>query len=391
MKKILFVDDDPNLLRGIRRGLHALRPDWEMFFAANGREALELLAETSVDVVVSDFQMPGMNGLELLSQVEFDHPDIIRVMLTGKPDRVTYAQTVNIGHYFFWKPLTLEAFKRFLGRLASLDTILADQFLRQRLNALTSLPIHPASYARLTSYLDDLNSSPRQLAYIAGKDIALAMQLFKLTSSASFALETGIETLEEAVAYLDVDTIRSLLTAHHVLTSGNREVCQEFKLDQLQQHSFRVARLAEALILETEDDPKLVSDVVLGGLLHNVGLLVLAHCMPEQYRQAMAISVQEKVSVKQAEQRIFNTNHAAVGGYLAALWGVPDAVVESICQHNQTRPPTGLDVSPITQAVWHANRICQGDISFSQEQYRLLHKNKKLAGFLESVCPPVSG
>ncbi|MCK4503215.1 MAG: response regulator, partial [Desulfuromonadales bacterium] len=266
MNKILFVDDDPNLLNGIKRGLHALRSEWNMSFATNGSEALELLRASSVDIVVSDFQMPGMNGLELLSQIEFDYPNVIRVMLTGQADKVTYAQTANICHYFFWKPLKLDGFKRFLERIAGLNMILSDQELKQHLNALTSLPIHPDSYTKLTTCLDDLDSSPKLLAHIAGRDIALAMQLFKLTSSANFTLAAGISTLEGAVAYLDLDTIRSLFSARHVLTSGSLDACREFKLEQLQQHSFRVARLAEALIRETED-PGLVADAVLGSLL----------------------------------------------------------------------------------------------------------------------------
>lgn len=389
MNKILFVDDDPSLLRGIRRSLHASGSEWEMSFVTNGREALDFLAKNSVDIVVSDYQMPGMTGLELLSQIEFSHPNVIRVMLTGQPDRVTYAQTINICHYFFWKPLKLEGFERFLARIAYLNRILSDQQLKQQLNTLTSLPILPDSYIKLTSCLDSLDSSPALLAHIAGRDIALAMQMFKLTSSASFTLEAGISTLEAAVSYLDINTVRSLYSAHHVLTSGSLETCEEFKLDRLQQHSFRVARVAEAL-MQKSGDADLVVDAVLGSLLFDVGRLILVHCQPQQYRQVINLSVEQKISFKEAERCLLNTDHAAVGSYLAALWGLPDRVVETIQMHNCEGLPDDSSASIIAKTVWHANRICQGDISASQEQYQLLAEDKKWSSFMRSVCPPIS-
>ncbi|MEK7722895.1 MAG: response regulator, partial [Acidobacteriota bacterium] len=58
MINILFVDDEPNILDGLQRMLRPMRHEWQMFFANSGREALHLLDETSIDVVISDMKMP---------------------------------------------------------------------------------------------------------------------------------------------------------------------------------------------------------------------------------------------------------------------------------------------------------------------------------------------
>ena len=60
MKKVLFVDDDPNVLQGLRRMLREFRREWDMDFAESGSQALELLSVAPYDVMATDVRMPGM-------------------------------------------------------------------------------------------------------------------------------------------------------------------------------------------------------------------------------------------------------------------------------------------------------------------------------------------
>ena len=62
MKTILFVDDVANVLEGLKRMFFPMRKEWKMLFAEGGEEALALLAQHPVDVVVTDMRMPGMSG-----------------------------------------------------------------------------------------------------------------------------------------------------------------------------------------------------------------------------------------------------------------------------------------------------------------------------------------
>ena len=80
---ILFVDDDPNVLSGIRRSLHGLSGHWSMLFATSGGEALDILGRQTVSVLVTDIAMPGMNGETLIRQLYHDHPNLAVVVLSG--------------------------------------------------------------------------------------------------------------------------------------------------------------------------------------------------------------------------------------------------------------------------------------------------------------------
>ena len=96
--KILFVDDDANLLAGIQRGL---RKQFSIDTATGGVAALKQLAEQGpYAIVVADMQMPQMDGLEFLKKAQLVAPDAVRLMLTGNADQKTAVDAVNDGHVF---------------------------------------------------------------------------------------------------------------------------------------------------------------------------------------------------------------------------------------------------------------------------------------------------
>jgi serine phosphatase RsbU (regulator of sigma subunit) len=96
--RILLVDDDPCLLAGLRR---LLRNRFAVETAASGREALQMMAAPDpYMVVVADFRMPEMNGIELLARIREIQPDTVRMMLTGSTDLGTAIQAVNQGQIF---------------------------------------------------------------------------------------------------------------------------------------------------------------------------------------------------------------------------------------------------------------------------------------------------
>ncbi len=97
-ERILFVDDEPQLLQAVKR---QLRKRFDLFTAEGGDEALKVLKEKGpFAVIVSDMRMPGMDGVQLLSHVKAGYPDTVRMMLTGNADQETAAEAVNKGQVF---------------------------------------------------------------------------------------------------------------------------------------------------------------------------------------------------------------------------------------------------------------------------------------------------
>lgn len=111
--RILLVDDDPLLLAGLER---QLRRHFHIQTATGGQEALHMVEaqKDSLMVVVSDYRMPGMNGIDLLARIKALRPDTVRMMLTGSTDLGTAIQAVNEGHIFQFhlKPCPADALTR---------------------------------------------------------------------------------------------------------------------------------------------------------------------------------------------------------------------------------------------------------------------------------------
>ena len=102
--KVLIVDDDPTI-RDLLKDVLSLEP-YAILSAGSAEEALAMLAQESVDVVISDEKMPGMSGSEFLSVVRQDYPDTIRMILTGHASLETAIRAINEGeiYRFFTKP-----------------------------------------------------------------------------------------------------------------------------------------------------------------------------------------------------------------------------------------------------------------------------------------------
>ena len=102
--KILFLDDEQLILSALKRALR--REGWELFFTSDPFEAVKLIGEHKIDIIVSDHMMPQMTGVEVLALVRRLHPSCTRIMMTGQADRDATIRAINDGniHRFLEKP-----------------------------------------------------------------------------------------------------------------------------------------------------------------------------------------------------------------------------------------------------------------------------------------------
>jgi CheY-like chemotaxis protein len=107
MPKILLVDDEPDILESLGTLLERSLPDVRVVTASSGDQALELLADGSCDLVLADYRMPGMDGLEFLRRAQADAPGVPRMLITAYPDLQVAMEAINTAGVdsFLTKPL----------------------------------------------------------------------------------------------------------------------------------------------------------------------------------------------------------------------------------------------------------------------------------------------
>ena len=199
MKRILFVDDEPNVLAGLRRLLYPLRDQWDMAFAGSGREALQRLEESAFDVLVTDLRMPEMTGVELLGRVRQRFPQITRIVLSGIADLELTLRAATLAHQYLCKPCDSATLHNTLERAYSMRQVLEDPALRELISGIEELPSLPSIYLDLTGILGSGEACAQDIADVITQDMVMTAKMLQLVNSPMFALHRKVTNVAEAV------------------------------------------------------------------------------------------------------------------------------------------------------------------------------------------------
>jgi DNA-binding NtrC family response regulator len=113
--KIMIVDDEPVNLRTLMR---LLRENYEMVVAESGQEALQLLQQHNIALLISDQRMPGMTGIELMKKTVALRPHMVKILLTGYTDVEALIESINCGlvYRYLTKPWNNDDLKQTVAR-----------------------------------------------------------------------------------------------------------------------------------------------------------------------------------------------------------------------------------------------------------------------------------
>lgn len=344
---ILFVDDERNILEGIKRNYRSLRNAYDMHFAESGQEALTVLVQQPMDVVVSDMRMPVMDGATLLQEVARLHPETIRIILTGHSDEELILKAVPVTHRFLSKPCSSDDLKQSIDRILSFRDSLHHRSISKFLCGLERLPALPMSMQKLQQEITSTAPSIDHVAELVSQDPALAARILQLANSAFFGPRQVLTCPREATLYLGLETVSALALHVHVFESLVKENAITAKiLQDLQARSARVADIAYHIAMEVTSSEEMAKEAFAGGLLSDIGKLILA-LTPEVSNSISKYSEDEGLSSCDAEYLMAGSSHAEIGAYLLVLWGIPANVVNIVAYHHRPAELDGFHTEPV--------------------------------------------
>lgn len=354
-RRVLFVDDEPNVLDGLRRMLRPLRDEWDMRFAPGGTRALELMAAEPADVLVTDMRMAGMDGDELLAEVRRLHPLTVRIVLTGQCTRESMLRLARLAHRVFTKPCDPDELKAAVQRACTLQELLQSAALVALVGELGSLPTPPLVYTQILTELDKPDGALADVGALIARDVGMAAKLMQMANSSLLGLRTPTTTPVQALQALGTETVKALVLVSDVFTRYEPVAIHPFSIDDLWEHSCEVAALAGA-IARAEAGAAAGADARLIGLLHDIGRLALVSQRPADYRDVFRHVRDDRMTLTDAERLVFGATHADVGAYLLGLWGLPSTVVEAVAWHHAPGNCPASGFGPLT-AVHAAESI----------------------------------
>ncbi|HBE02797.1 MAG: hypothetical protein A2096_03745 [Spirochaetes bacterium GWF1_41_5] len=328
---ILFVDDDPNILSSLKRVLRS--EDYQLFFAGSGREGLEILGREKIDLVISDYKMPEMNGSELLKKVQAEYPDIMRIMLSGFVEHSDMLAAVQFGlaRNYITKPWDSEQLKNRLRHLFDIRNSIMTSNNLKIISSLKELPALPALHSRISGLIEQ----DREIGEIAAeieKEPSYVAKILRITNSAF----TGVSfiSLKDALVFLGRSAIKDIIIYSELfdfLETGRQGVNT---LHILWDH-FHLCNILTHDLYRLIFQKKLPDHLGSVGLLHDAGKILLAKYFFRDFRQS-----HEKwrkspdVCSCDLEQEILGTNHALLGGYLLDWWNLPEYYAEICLYHH---------------------------------------------------------
>lgn len=348
-KNILFVDDSEQVIKGIQRQLRSYRDQWQLFFATSGPQALELMAQQPIDLIISDMFMPEMHGDALLKIVSERYPGTVRMILSGFADEETLKSGLQIAHQHLSKPCSAEDLRETIVQIFKIQTLVNNPRLIESIGDLNQLPCLPKIYQELNTALAKDTTTTRDLADIFANDMVLSAKLLQLVNSPYFGLNRSISSLSEAINLIGIKKLNSLVISVHIKTAFPvKNLEMEHHMQHIWKNAAQVAELARLIALAENLHDDYPDQSYLGGLLHNMGLLIFLSRGGNQLKTLLEQVRTTETPLPELETNIYGFTRSEAAAYVLSLWKIPSHVVEAILLQNTPNDTTYESVSALT-------------------------------------------
>jgi HD-like signal output (HDOD) protein/CheY-like chemotaxis protein len=313
-RRILFVDDEEEVLQGLRSVLRPQRNEWEMHFATGGPAGVEEVKRGSFDVVVTDMRMPIIDGAELLRQTKELQPRAVRVVLSGQTDVDSAMKTVFTAHQFLDKPCDIDKLRSVVKRACDLNALVTSDELRQIAGEVSALPAAPRIFLAISEALANPACGINDIAGLVEREPALCAKVLQVVNSAFFGLPRAVSSITQATNYLGTLALRNLSLAMEMVAASSRAKLplSAAELLDFQTNALLVGMLGRRWFAT---DRRKADEAFVAGMLRDMGHLVRA-----------------------AQRHPDNTApdcHASLSAYLLGLWGIPHSILEPVAFHEQ--------------------------------------------------------
>lgn len=343
---VLFVDDNENILQGLRRNLRPMHQEWDLLFAPGGAAALKIMETKPVDVIVSDMRMPGMEGSELLRQVQEKHGHTVRFVLSGQCDEESILALLGVSHQYMAKPVETAEVIAAIKPVLAARAVIKDESLRAFVTKISSLPSLPSLQESIISEIRS-GSDVKKIETLMLRDISFVAKIFQVMNSSYFGPTRDINSVSYVWEVLGMEKIKALVLGNHIIAPADPGFEEQPFAGELWELSLMTARVARAIAKAEGLSPKICDKAWVAGLLHAIGAVVLyAHRRAQPSSQAVS---GDGILDPGAEVDAY----PEVGFFLGVLWGLPRDICHTILYHAAPESAPA-DADKLLLAISHA-------------------------------------
>ncbi|WP_028469454.1 HDOD domain-containing protein [Neptunomonas japonica] len=335
--RVLFVDDEINVLNALKRGMRLHCRDWQVECCNSPEAALLMVSTFDPWVVVSDKRMPEMDGATFLHAVGQKSPEAVRVLLTGDTSPEVAFEVADIAHILLAKPFQFETIINVLHRIQCLHLLPVSHAIRHQIGAIEHFPVLPKVYQELVEYLKQDEIETQEVARIISQDPSILAKLMQLANSSFMGFLNHATSAHAVVVRLGTELIKNIVLCIGVFKQSER--VDERLCEQLFVESMEVAKISRDLGKACGCSNIELDNAFVLGLLHNVGMLMAG------------LSVIQK---KPNNSNIPFDDECVIGAYLLALWEFDNEFTNAVLYQNK---PEHADVVTSLSCRLHVAKI----------------------------------
>jgi putative nucleotidyltransferase with HDIG domain len=237
--------------------------------------------------------------------------------------------------------------------------------LRILTQKIKNLPTIPIILDRILKLLRDENVSAVRLEEIISNDQAIASKVLSIANSAYYGLSEKVTSISHAVSLLGFITVKNIAIGTSIFSDFS-DKGSGIEMKDLWLHSIGAAMASEKIAKKVSGiEPE---TAFIGGLLHDIGKLILIDIFRKQYRDAVETASDTACSICFAEDRLFGINHITVGEWLCERWHLPSEVILSVKYHRT--PWLSAENKKLPSVVYLGNNITKRErIGFAGDNY----------------------
>jgi len=227
--------------------------------------------------------------------------------------------------------------------------------IKQKIQNILQLIPFPAVAIEVVRLVDNPKTSAAKLGEVISQDQALAAKVLKVANSPFYGFPKQISTINFAIVVLGFETLKEIVLSVSLASSLANKLDKDFDLEKFWRHSLLVGITTKHLAKDL--GYRVSGEAFTAGLLHDIGILVIAQYFEKEFKQIVQIGKRHEFTFEQIERRFLdNSTHYEIGSWLAERWNFPHQLVEAIAFHHQ---PHLAPKNPILPSlVYLAEYIC---------------------------------
>ena len=333
MKKILFIDDENNILRAINRAFRNL--EFECFYANGIIEAIDIFFKVDqLDMIITDIKMPYFDGLRVLKLFKEASPETIRVAITGYASAasITEAVSKNLAKQYFYKPWNNDELIDGIRKMFILEDKLKSSKIFDIVQQFDSIKTLPRLYIELNLCIQR-DKSIEEISGIIERDPAIASNVLRIANSAFYAAKTG--SIQQAIMYIGLNNLKQIVLSYEISQMKEQMIS---KCEFIWTHSNRTNLIFQDLYTKYFK-AKVPSIISAAGIVHDIGKIIMLQIFGDRYYNETVKSKLDDDLLIEVEKSLFGIDHSMLGGYFLNWWAFPLDIIEMTLYHHTPKDP----------------------------------------------------